>query len=286
MVRIKPLDTLAQRRRSGDRLTCLLRPHHGTDSAPIPNRSMTPDPGAATPTQLRISSKPDPNDRRWPGALKRPQAGTLPAGWPWPRGRHQQFRFALRHPSEPRALGLAASDGALNNRHRPANQKPSDIALSDLRHPAEPLLAPGRMLSGNKAQPGREVATAAERAQVGGEALDRHGGDRADPGHGPQTGQGIAGMRRVSQPFLELGDTGVLVVDLLHVEPTGLAGGGRHRDLGVIGDHRQSFQVRNPLRGDNSVLGEMPPQGVDGLGALANQHVAGPEELSIAAPSV
>ena len=44
--------------------------------------------------------------------------------------------------------------------------------------------------------------------------------------------------------------------------------------------------VRNPLRGDNSVLGEMPPQGVDGLGALANQHVAGPEELSIAAPSV
>ena len=66
MVRIKPLDTLAQRRRSGDRLTCLLRPYHGTDSAPIPNRSMTPDPGAATPTQLRISLKPDPNDRRWP----------------------------------------------------------------------------------------------------------------------------------------------------------------------------------------------------------------------------
>lgn len=37
MVRIKPLDTLAHRRRFEDRLTCLLRPHHGTTAASIPN---------------------------------------------------------------------------------------------------------------------------------------------------------------------------------------------------------------------------------------------------------
>ena len=53
---------------------------------------------------------------------------------------------------------LTPSDRVVDNRHGSRDQEPSQASLTHLRYPAQPRLAPGRVLPRHEAEPSREIA--------------------------------------------------------------------------------------------------------------------------------
>jgi hypothetical protein len=74
--------------------------------------------------------------------------------------------------------------------------------------------------------------------------------------------------------LLNLGDLLSKEVDLLEIEAAEISDDRRERALYIVDHIGEWLKVRLPLRRDDPVLGEMAPERIDELGALAHEEVA------------
>ena len=91
-------------------------------------------------------------------------------------------RRAHQHPGEPWVVRPAAPSRPADDRDGARDQEPPQIALAHLRYSAKLRLAAGRVLARHQAEPGGKVPVAPEGLHRRREGLNRHRGDRADPG--------------------------------------------------------------------------------------------------------
>ena len=73
----------------------------------------------------------------------RPAGACRPVGQ---RHRNQLLRLAWQHPAEPRVRCPADTARVLDNRYGSRDQRRPHVSLAHLRYPAQPRLAPGRVL--------------------------------------------------------------------------------------------------------------------------------------------
>src|SRR3954452_7940692 len=185
--------------------------------------------------------------------------------------------LAGEHAPQPRASRDALAGGPAGHRAGADDQQASQRALAHLGCLAEPLLAPARALNRGQPEPSREIATAPECVGRWGQRRESrrcHGPDPRD-GHQPTRHCILFGM----PGDLPIEHSNALVQRSEFLDQHSQNGPSRLGQIGggVLQGSDELGRMDRPFGGDHPELGQVAPERVDGLGALANQQVAGAE---------
>src|SRR4051794_21415285 len=247
----------------------LSRPRLST-VAPYPSSDLPPPSAASRPCR-RLGRR---HDRSSIDPTLGQQCPDDPGHLVGQRHPHQQGRLAGEHAPQPRPSRNPLARGPAGHRAGANDQQASERALPHLGGPAEPLLAPAGALNRGQPEPRGEIATAPERVGRWGQCREGRRCHSPDPRDGHQPARDSALLRLPRDLSVEHGDALIEGLQLLHQDAQDHASRMRQIGRGIVHEGDELGHMKGPFGRNDAELSQMASQGIDGLGALANQQVS------------